>query len=239
MANAVKELLPTFDYIDEGGDIHPLADDPDGFVAVGKGDFSTYEHSPTEASLQLEIERFLAADHGGELSRDDFEPPRRPHTKHVTVRERELLAIREAHLVRVSEMGAKAASAASLLAAIDAYCGASELQGMLDSPARRAKLTEKETLAVKRGIGHQIGVANEHLANGWGAHTLREAGYSDAEINDRMVPVRKHFRGALTAYGVRESRGLTAAEKVAKLRETTNRRARYRRHLKKIAASKE
>ena len=60
MANAIKELLPTtHDYVDEDGDVRSLADDPDGFAAVGKGDFSTYEHKPAEAAWQQEVEHFF------------------------------------------------------------------------------------------------------------------------------------------------------------------------------------
>ena len=237
MANAIKELLPTtHDYVDEDGDVRSLADDPDGFAAVGKGDFSTYEHKPAEAAWQQEVEHFLAADEDGELSEDDFGLPRREHSKYVTVRERELLAIREEHLNRIREIGVKAASAAALLDALDNYCAASSLTGMLSSPAERKKLTKKEVGAIERRIGRHIGDANEHLANGWGAHVLREAGRSEEDIIDHMVPVRTAFRGTLTAYGIREStEALTAAQKVDKARQITNRRERYRRRLEKIA----
>jgi hypothetical protein len=205
--HAIREILPAIDsYLDEDGDIHSLADDPDGFEAVGPTTFG--QQADNESAIVDGREDLSGLESVGDVEGVSVD---------LGERAINLLAAVDSY------------NHASMLSGFLRSNNRTKIAQYGGEDAIRRAITrsnDRGRKALRRGTGIDAMLANpEMAADEYGAP------YDELKATDDLVAYNYEMRTTMTAAGAIKADGASAKEKIDKHKEIARNRAEFRRRM--------
>lgn len=203
----IREILPAIgSYLDDGGDIHSLADDPDGFEVGGP---ATFGHLADGESAVVD-------------GREDFSG-----LESVDIVEGVSVDLGERAINLLAAVDAY--SHASMLSGLLSSSNRTKIvqYGGEDAIRRAiAQSNERANKALRIGTGIEAMLANRDMsADEYGLP------YDEQRATDDLVAFRYWMRSTMTSAGAIRRDGASAKEKIDRHKEIARNRAKFRRRM--------